>query len=120
MGFYVSNAHRFSIKADLSTFTEKTFESLTIEVEISKKKFLLSCIYRSPSPLPNTTPIEQINAFYTTLDTHLSNLNSQSNNAYVFLDANINLLNLNTNPLVITYIETFLNNGYTQLISRAT
>ncbi len=56
VGFYVSDQHRFSLHPDFSSFTEKTFENITIEVEISKRKYLLSSIYRSPTPPPQTLP----------------------------------------------------------------
>ncbi len=119
VGFYVLDQHRFSPVAELSTFTEKTFEVITIEVEIGRRKFLLSNIYRSPTPPPNTSITEHMTLFNTALDTHLTNLNNTSNNSYVFLDANINLLDIN-NPQTIAYLENILNNGFMQLISKAT
>ena len=80
---------------------------------------MLSNIYRSPNPPPNTTLTEHINLFNTTLDTLLTNLNQLSDNTFVFLDANINLLETNNNQTIL-YIENFLSNGFTQLIMKAT
>ncbi len=120
VGFYILSQLRYSLKNELSPFTDKTFESITMEVEINKRKFLLCNVYRSPTLLPNTSQTEQINLFNTTLDTLLSNLSSASNNAYVFLDSNINLLDISVNPHAVSYLETFLNNGFIQLIFKAT
>jgi hypothetical protein len=49
----------------------------------------------------------------------LSDLNSSNKPSYVFLDANINLLNLHL-PDVSNYMNTILENGYLQIILKAT
>ncbi len=63
VGFYIKQTHPTLLLPNLSPFNEKTFETLSLEVTINRKKYLLSNIYRSPSPLPNITQAEQLNNF---------------------------------------------------------
>ena len=120
VGFYIKQGITFKVIQDLSLFTDNLFESLTIEAKISNKSYLLSTIYRSTTPPKNTTQTEHLTQFTAQLDTLLSNTNRRKLNTYVFLDSNINLLNLNTDISVSNYHDTILNNGFVQLITRAT
>ena len=54
------------------------------------------------------------------LDTLLTAISRRKLNAYIFLDSNINLLNLNTDHNASNYHDLILNNGYLQSITRAT
>ena len=120
VGFYVKQIHSTQKMPNLSPFNEKTFETLTLEVTINKKKYLLSNIYRSPSPLPNITQTEQLNNFIMDMDNHLTLLNSKKLKTLIFTDANINLLKINSDPVITNYLETLINNGFTQTIYKAT
>ena len=50
----------------------------------------------------------------------MHNLSLKNYDSYVFLDANINLLNINHNQHVALYLETVYSNGFLQKISKAT
>jgi hypothetical protein len=120
VGFYLSDKFDFNVLRTHSLFIEKEFECLTLETSINGKKFILSNIYRSPSPTPNIPTNSQIELFNTRLDSHLHNLSQLNPNSLVFLDANINLLKLTNNQMAADYLETVHNNGFLQLISKAT
>ena len=120
VGFYIKKGITYKINTELSYFTDNLFESLTIEAKIGNKNYLLSTVYRSTTPPPNTTHSEHTTQFITQLDTLLISSHRLKLNSYIFLDANINLLNLNTDHTTSTYHDTILNNGYVQLITKAT
>ena len=115
VGFYINNEHPSKIIQDLSSFHEKNFECLTVEVIINNKKFIISNIYRSPS-----SNAENVNNFMEKFDSLLSKLNSLDCPYIIFLDSNINLLKLNHCNLSQNYIETIHNNGFLQLVRKAT
>ncbi len=79
---------------------------------IHGKKLVLSNIYRSPS--------SSIDLFTNRLDTHLHNLFQLNPDSFVFLDSNINLLKLTNNQPAMDYLDIIHNNGFLQLISKAT
>jgi hypothetical protein len=115
VGFYVRNDLPHKLNPDLSTFENKTFESLTIEININKRKTLLTNIYRSPE-----NSITNLDIFNNKLDTLISQLVATSATSYIFLDSNINLLKLANSPQAQNYHETILNNVFLQLIFNAT
>ena len=86
-----------------------------IEVIINKKKIVVSNIYRSPS-----FAAENVNSFIDKFDHFLSKLNKQDCPYILFLDSNVNLLKTNSCNLAQTYMETLHNNGFLQLVSKAT
>jgi hypothetical protein len=120
VGFYVRDGLQFEKIDRLSTFTEKTFESLTIEIQYPGKKITISNIYRSPNPPSNCTVSDHLNQFITMLNTHLDYLYSRNKMAVVFLDSNINLHLLQNDPTVLNYLNTILSNGFLQMITKST
>ena len=120
VGFYIREDISYKIIPELSTFTDNLFESLTIEAKISNKSYLLSTVYRSTTPPKNTTHSEHITLFTTLLDTLLSNPLCKKHNTFIFLDSNINLLTLHSEQATATYQDTIHNNGFSQLITKAT
>ncbi len=105
---------------ELSPFNEKEFETLTIELTQKNKKILLCNIYRSPTLSLGQSSTVQIENFTNKLDELLQNIYQRSSNAYVFLDANINLLKLSNSKSAQDYLEMTHSNGFLQLISKAT
>jgi exonuclease III len=118
VGFYVKNNTSFKVLSNLSPFHEKTFETLTIEITIDKKKSIISNIYRPPN---NATPnSDQINNFNSLLDSHLNNLALLNLETYIFTDSNINLLKINNYDFIENYFTTIQSNGFSQLTRKAT
>ena len=101
VGFYVRNGITFSINKELSVFVDKTFESLTLDISFSStnnlKHVSVTNIYRSPTPLDGLSANEQMDNFHEKFDEILSKLSNKNVDAYVFLDSNINLFNLESN-----------------------
>jgi hypothetical protein len=118
VGFYIKNSTSYKILTNLSTFDEKIFETLTIEILIDKKKFFISNIYRPP--LTNSSNADQINNFNQLLDSHLSNLSLLNLKIFIFTDANINLLKINNYDFIEIYLMTVQSNGFLQIIRKAT
>jgi hypothetical protein len=119
VGFYLKDSLDFKILHDLSPFIEKEFECLTIETTLHERKVILSNIYRSPTPINNIYNSQQINSFNTRLESHLHSLSQLNPDSFVFLDSNINLLKLPNNQSAFDYLETVHNNGFLQLVSKA-
>jgi hypothetical protein len=84
------------------------------------KKTILSNIYRSPTPTNNVTNATQIELFNSKPDDHLHEIFQLNPDSFIFLDANINLLKVANNQSSTAYMETVHNNGYLQIISKAT
>jgi hypothetical protein len=82
--------------------------------------YILSTVYRSTTPPRNISLTEHLTQFTSKLNTLLTATNRKKLNTYIFLDSNINLLNLNSDHSVANYHDTILNNGFIQLITRAT
>ncbi len=119
VAFYIKHDVKYKILNNLSPFSERVFECLTIELVINKKKTIASNIYKSPNPL-NGPASEHNDLFINYLDTHLYNLAQCNCDTYVFLDSNINLLSINHNVTAAQYLETIYSNGFAQKIGRAT
>jgi hypothetical protein len=92
VGFYVKNHINFQIISELSPFENKILEALTIKATYpDNKSVILSCIYRSNGPIPNVSPQEQLERFMLKFDDLLSSIKNCNEDAYVFLDSNIDL-----------------------------
>ncbi len=120
VGIYVRNGLNYKERKDLDDYKQKTFENIVLEVQYPSKSILISNIYRSPTPPPNTSPSDHLENFTETLDSHLSKLSDLNKPSYIFLDANINLLRLKENIGCTDYMDTLITNGFVQLISKAT
>jgi hypothetical protein len=99
VGIYVRKGLNFKIRNDCSTFKTKIFENIVVELFYPKQSVLISNIYHSPNPPSNYTLMEHSSEFLEILDEHLSNISHLNKDAYIFLDANIDLLKLNNNEL---------------------
>ena len=119
VGFYIKNNITFKILPNLSPFSDNLFESLTINANIAGKNYLLTTIYKSTTPPRNTTHADHNTQFIAQLDKLLSDSQKEKLTTYIFLDSNINLLNLQYDISAISYHDTILNNGFIQLITRA-
>jgi len=114
VGFYVKDTLSAKVIDNLSSFHEKVFESLTLEISHNNKKKNFSNIYRPPSPNLDLT-----NNFCEKLESLLSNLNLMNSQSIIFMDSNINLLNLLTNAGLRNFHDTITNNGFLKLILKS-
>ena len=120
VAFFVKDNIHCKILEKHSSFIEKDFECLTVEIILNRKKIILSNIYRSPTSHSNLSQQDYIEQYINMLDNHLFNLTLCNQDTYVFADSNINLLKLNHNQNVALYLETIFSNGYCQNVGKAT
>jgi hypothetical protein len=80
---------------------------------------LLTSLYRSNGILANVTPSQQLDRFMEKFSQLLSDLNVTQKMSYVFLDSNINILNLHS-PDIANYLNCIFSKGYLQIIQKAT
>jgi len=119
VGFYVSA----ELNAEIvhSICIPKVFECLTIAVTINGHKYVVSSVYRSPSPPPPLSLGEQIETFIQNLEeTMLRTSNNSNTTTVICLDSNINAHNAHANHQSMEYFQTILNSGYVQCISQST
>jgi hypothetical protein len=120
VGFYVRNGIQAEIIEGLSPFENKIIESLTVQLTYPDKKVILvSSIYRSNGPLPNVTASQQLERFMTKFSQLLADIKGTKKLSYLFLDANINILNLQSSE-ISNYMNCILANSYLQLVRKAT
>ena len=120
VGFYIKEGISHKILENLSFFIEKVFECLTIELTINSKKIIICNIYRSPSPLANQTPTEHLDSFFLNFENLMSELSALNQESFIFMDSNINLLNVNQNNSSTHFIESSMQHGFIQTIAKAT
>ena len=116
VGFYIRDGVNFKIIEKLSPFKDKLFESLTIQVTHQHNNIThhhLACsIYRSPSPIIGFTPSQQLDEFTSHFDNLLHDLGNYNHDAYIFMDSNINLLNIENDSGAKNFMQTFTNRGF--------
>jgi hypothetical protein len=121
VGFYIRNGLNFKIFDNLSPFENKILESLTIQISYpgKAKPVVLTNIYRSNGPLPNVSQNQQMDSFLAKFDELLHNLSNLRQTSYVFIDSNIDLLNLHANDS-LNYLNSVIQNGFLQCTMKAT
>jgi hypothetical protein len=121
VGFYIRSGLQAEIIETLSPFENKIIEAITVQLSYPNtgKKVLLSSIYRSNGPIVNVTASQQLESFMNSFSHLLNDLNATNRTSFVFLDANINLFNLQ-NADVSHYMNCILEKGFLQLITKAT
>jgi exonuclease III len=120
VGLYVREGLHFNRPNHLSTFHEKTFECLTVELQYPNRKIIISNIYRSPNPPPHLSMAEHMNQFLLTFNSHLEAINNLNKMSFVFLDSNINLHLIQSDPTALNYLNSIISNGFIQVITRST
>jgi hypothetical protein len=121
VGFYIREDLNAITIDDLSPFENKIFESLTIQLSYpsSHKSILLTCAYRSNGIHPNLTHSQQMDEFFELFGELVLKLQDTKKESYIFIDANINLLDL-ANTDSQNYLNLLFAAGYLQGILKAT
>jgi hypothetical protein len=121
VGFYVRNNLNFQVLEELSPFANKIFESLTINLTYpaSKKSVLLTCAYRSNGIIPHMPPSQQLDEFFGMFGDLLAQIQNSNKESYIFIDANLNLLDLNSAENQ-NYLNLLFATGFLQGIVKAT
>jgi hypothetical protein len=121
VGFYIRNELEGRIIENLSPFVQKIFESVTIQLSYpaSNKSVLLTCAYRSNGIIHGITQNQQIEQFYEIFGDLIFQLQQSNKESFIFMDANINLLELES-PEPQNYLNLLFAAGYLQCIQKAT
>jgi hypothetical protein len=120
VGFYVRTGLNYKIIEELSPFENKILESLTIKLEYpGKRAVLLTSAYRSNGVIPGVTETNQLERFFTKFDELLHDISRINADSIVFMDSNINLLNLNEGCSAY-FLDLFLSRGFLQCVMKAT
>jgi len=120
VGIYIREELNGHILENLSPFETKIFESVTIQLTYpaTGKSILLTSAYRSNGVLRNVTQAQQFERFFNKFGELTAQLQQKNKESYIFIDANINLLDLapeNTS----NYMNTLLANGFLQGVFKA-
>ena len=121
IGLYIRNTLSFKIIENLSPFANKIFECITVQLTYpaTNKSVLLSCAYRSNGVIPGVTAAQQMEDFYGLFGDLLANIQNLNKDSYIFIDSNINLLELN-NQEPQNYLNLLFATGFLQSIVKAT
>jgi exonuclease III len=120
VGIYLKTNLTFKILKDKSTFIDKLYESLFLEIQTSKgKKMIVASIYRTNSKYSNMTSAEQFTQFNEILLNTLSSLNTNVD-TYLLGDFNIDVLKYESSKQVSTYIDNLFSLGLLQTITKPT
>ncbi len=110
IGFYVKKGIQLEVIDNLSPFENKIIEALTLRLTYpSNKTVFVSSIYRSNGVIPNVTASQQLDRFLEKFSLLLSDLKTTNKNSLVFLDSNINLININQQE-VSQYLNSIFEN----------
>lgn len=112
VGFFIKNDIKFKILTDLSPFSEKKFESLTIELTLNSKKCVICNYYRPPTQLPNTPYRMQMEEFIDIVDNLSSSLANLNLPTYILSDSNLNLLNFTNQEHSENFLHSLHSNGF--------
>jgi hypothetical protein len=110
-----------NIVKNLSLFENKIFESITIQLTYpsSLRTVLLTSAYRSNGLIPNVTQAQQMELFFESFDDLALKLQETKKESFIYMDGNINLLNLDC-PDSQNYMNLLFAAGYLQCIHKAT
>jgi hypothetical protein len=113
VGFYIRENLSAKIVENLSPFENKIFESITIQLSYpsSPRTVLLTSAYRSNGIIPNVTQAQQMELFFESFGDLAVKLQETKKESFIFMDANINLLNLEC-PDSQNYMNLLFATGY--------
>ena len=120
VAIYLKNGISFKKLANISTFIDKLFESIFLEISLSNgKKITIGSIYRSNSQYSNLTQNDQFTQFNEILLNTLSSIDP-SHPTYILGDFNLDAIKYNHNHQVTSYIDTLFATGFIQSITKPT
>jgi hypothetical protein len=120
VGFYIKDDINYKILDNLSPFLPRTFESISIEINLNGKKTIQSSVYRSPVPPAGTTANTHTENFITNLEHLMTNITATRNTAFFCTDSNINTLTIQDTNINSEYYNTIHTCGFGQCINKAT
>ena len=121
VGIYVKSVYRFNIIEPLSIFVDHIYESIFIELWLSKNnKSIIGNIYRPPSNHPVLNTQEQFLNFFDLLSNTLDNFTNLHSKVIIGGDFNLDALKYGIIRNVTDYIDLLFSYGFLQLVMRPT
>jgi len=121
VGFFIKERIQFKILPVYSTFVDKIYESLFIEVAMSNKsKIVIGNIYRPGSIHPSLSPLEQFNQFAEIFSNTLSTLTESGVVFHLAGDFNIDLIKCNSNLRSAEFMDLLFSFGLLQIVTKPT
>ncbi len=121
VGIYIKSMYRFNILHTSSTFIDRIFESLFIEVWLSNSnKIIIGNVYRPPANHPVFSPHEQFNQFIELFSNTLENITNSNAKILIGGDFNLDALKYRISSQVTEYIDLLFSYGLLQLIMKPT
>jgi hypothetical protein len=112
----VKNIYKFNLNPN-SVFWERVFETVIVDICINNKLFTVGSLYRCINH-PTLTAKEQFNEFSDLFSNLINNLSS--NELILGGDLNLDVLKIDSCPLVSSYIDTLYANGFIQSVTKPT
>jgi hypothetical protein len=123
VGFYVRCDLEYDVVTSPNSYVDKIFESLTLHITDKScnkhVQYLVTSIYRSPTPIQNVSHADQIGRFFDNFETLTNFLQSKNLTSFICMDSNINLLDLN-NVTAMSFFNNILDHGYAPVNFKAT
>jgi hypothetical protein len=121
---YVRNGLSYKIlDTPFDSFTDRLFESISLQISDNSnakcKHYIVSSLYRSPTPINNVTQANQIENFLNTFDQLTNFLRSKKLCSFICMDSNLNLLDLNAQSS-FTFLNNIIGNGFIPINLKAT
>jgi endonuclease/exonuclease/phosphatase family metal-dependent hydrolase len=116
VGIYVKNIYKVSLNPH-SIFWERIFETVIVDVSINGKQFVIGSLYRCITH-PTLSARDQFSEFSELFANLVNNLSSHE--LILGGDLNLDVLKINTCPLVTSYIDMLFANGFIQSITKPT
>ena len=120
VAFYLKNCYNCKILKEISFFSENTYESLALQINIPGGQNLIFLnIYRPPSST-SLSQTEHNDLFFSQLNSALGLLSNINSKCFVVTDSNINLMAIDSDPTASRLTDLFSNFSYVNLITKAT
>jgi hypothetical protein len=116
VGIYVKNSHKVNLNQN-SIFWERIFETIIIDVWINGKHFVVGSLYRCINH-PTLSVKDQFSEFSKLFFNLVNNLSSHE--LILGGDLNLDVLKINSCPLVSSYMDMLYANGFVQSITKPT
>jgi hypothetical protein len=106
---------------ELSPFTNKVIEALTLKLHYpDNKSVLITSIYRSNGEVANLTQNQKLTNFMHEMDNLLTLIARTNFDSYICLDVNLDILNLTIDEPPAEYLDLIFSHGFLQTVSKAT
>ncbi len=119
VGFYIKDHLNAQVIDELSPLENKIIKALTITLSYPDKKMYYCLVFIDQMAPSNVTQNQQIKNFWNKFSDLLQNIQSKKLESYIFIDSNLDLLNLRQQNAE-NYLNIILEKSFLQGISKAT